>query len=127
MKILRHEIISSQATMGMAEGSEHSYVPTRPVDEMTKSALQPVKGLKIYAELIRNYKKLVIKNQAITNCQNSYGQEVSPFFNMGGTPTATDANYNREVYQVKYLGTQGQVQHNLTLIQAAHGPVIARR
>jgi len=27
---------------------------------------------------------------------------------------------------VKYLGTQGQVQHNLTLIQAAHGPVIAR-
>lgn len=60
------------------------------------------------------------------NVQNSYGQEVSPFFQMGGTPTATDAGYNRDLAIVKYLGTQGQVQHNLTLIQAAHGPVVAR-
>ncbi len=45
---------------------------------------------------------------------------------MGGTPQSTDANYEREVIQVKYLGTQAQVQHDLTLIQAAHGPVIAR-
>lgn len=60
------------------------------------------------------------------NLQNSYGNEVSPFFQMGGTPSATDAAYNREVAIVKYLGTQGQVQHNLTLIQAAHGPVVAR-
>lgn len=60
------------------------------------------------------------------NIQNSYGQEVSPFFQMGGTPFATDAEYNRDLAIVKYLGTQGQVQHNLTLIQAAHGPVVAR-
>jgi len=60
------------------------------------------------------------------NTQNSYGKETSPFFAMGGTPTQTDANYQRDVVQVKYLGTQGQVQHNLTLIQAAHGPVVAR-
>lgn len=60
------------------------------------------------------------------NIQNSYGQEVSPFFQMGGTPQATDAAYNRDLAIVKYLGTQGQVQHNLTLIQAAHGPVVAR-
>lgn len=57
------------------------------------------------------------------NVQNSYGQEVSPFFQMGSTPQATDASYNRDLAIVKYLGTQGQVQHNLTLIQAAHGPV----
>ena len=60
------------------------------------------------------------------NVQNSYGAEVSPFFQMGGVPTATDAQYNRDVYVVKYLGTQGSVEHNLTLIQAAHGPVVAR-
>lgn len=60
------------------------------------------------------------------NVQNSYGQEVSPFFQMGSTPQATDAGYNRDLAIVKYLGTQGQVQHNLTLIQAAHGPVVAR-
>jgi len=60
------------------------------------------------------------------NIQNSYGDEVSPFFAMGGNPTATDAGYNRDVYVVKYLGTQGSVEHNLTLIQAAHGPVVAR-
>jgi hypothetical protein len=60
------------------------------------------------------------------NVQNSYGQEVSPFFQMGSNPQATDAGYNRDVAIVKYLGVQGQVQHNLTLIQAAHGPVVAR-
>lgn len=60
------------------------------------------------------------------NVQNSYGAEVPAFFQMGSTPTATDAKYDRETAQVKYLGTQGQVQHNLTLIQAAHGPVVAR-
>lgn len=60
------------------------------------------------------------------NIQNRYGQEVPVFFQMGGTPTPTDAGYNRDVAIVKYLGTQGQVQHNLTLIQAAHGPVVAR-
>jgi hypothetical protein len=60
------------------------------------------------------------------NVQNSYGQEVPVFFQMGGTPTQTDADYNRDVAIVKYLGTYGQVTHNLTLIQAAHGPVVAR-
>lgn len=60
------------------------------------------------------------------NVQNSYGQEVPVFFQMGSTPSETDAQYARDVAIVKYLGTQGQVQHNLTLIQAAHGPVIAR-
>jgi hypothetical protein len=60
------------------------------------------------------------------NIQNSYGSEVSPFFQMGSTPQATDASYARDIAIVKYLGTQGQVQHNLTLIQAAHGPVVAR-
>lgn len=60
------------------------------------------------------------------NVQNSYGQEVSPFFQMGGTPQQTDAKYARDVAIVKYLGTHGQVEHNLTLIQAAHGPVVAR-
>lgn len=60
------------------------------------------------------------------NVQNSYGAEVPVFFQMGSTPSETDAQYARDVAIVKYLGTQGQVQHNLTLIQAAHGPVIAR-
>lgn len=61
------------------------------------------------------------KLPVITQRQNAYGAEVSPFFAMGGTPTATDAGYNRDTFQVKYLGTQGSVQHNLTLIQSAHG------
>lgn len=60
------------------------------------------------------------------NIQNSYGKEVSPFFQMGSVPQQTDASYNRDLAIVKYLGTYGQVQHNLTLIQAAHGPVVAR-
>jgi hypothetical protein len=58
--------------------------------------------------------------------QNSYGAETSPFFQMGSTPFQTDAGYNRDLAIVKYLGKHGSVKHNLTLIQAAHGPVVAR-
>lgn len=81
-------------------------------------------------ETIRLWKDL-IKDRAIQtvhefNIQAGYGAELSPFFAMGGTPTETDAIYNRDIAIVKYLGTMGQVQHNLTLIQAAHGPVVAR-
>ena len=61
------------------------------------------------------------------NVQNAYGEsDASPFFQMGSTPIETDAQYNRDVVQIKYLGTRGAVLHNLTLIQAAHGPVVAR-
>jgi len=81
-------------------------------------------------EHLKLWKDIVKEKQTQTvhefNIQNSYGQEVSPFFQMGSTPQGTDASYNREIAIVKYLGTYGQVQHNLTLIQAAHGPVVAR-
>ncbi|RLG45252.1 MAG: hypothetical protein DRN81_02410 [Thermoproteota archaeon] len=81
-------------------------------------------------EHLRLWKDIIKQKvgQTVTqfNVQNTYGAEVSPFFSMGGVPQATDADYNREVYIVKYMGTQGQVEHNLTLIQAAHGPVVAR-
>jgi len=75
--------------------------------------------------------KDIIKNDASNtvhefNVQNSYGQSTSPFFQMGGTPEGTDANYERDIVRVKYLGTQGAVQHDLTLVKAAHGPVVAR-
>lgn len=93
------------------------------LDRTLKLVTHGLEHLKLWKDII---KEKVVQTVSEYNVQNSYGQEVSPFFQMGGTPQSTDANYDREFIQVKYLGTQGQVQHNLTLIQAAHGPVIAR-
>lgn len=100
-----------------------SALSVEDLDRTLKLVTHGLEHLKLWKDIVKG--KIP---QAVTeyNVQNSYGQEVSPFFAMGGTPVATDANYDREVIQVKYLGTQGQVQHDLTMIQAAHGPVIAR-
>lgn len=93
------------------------------LDRTLKLVTHGLEHLRLWKDIL---KEKVTQTVHEYNVQNSYGQEVSPFFAMGGTPQSTDANYDREIVQVKYLGTQGQVQHNLTLIQAAHGPVVAR-
>lgn len=100
-----------------------SALAVEDLDRTLKLVTHGLEHLKLWKDII---KERVTQTVSEYNVQNSYGQEVSPFFDMGSTPQATDASYDREVIQVKYLGTQGQVQHNLTLIQAAHGPVIAR-
>lgn len=100
-----------------------SALAVEDLDRTLKLVTHGLEHLRLWKDIL---KEKVPQTVHEYNVQNSYGQEVSPFFNMGGTPVATDANYNREFIQVKYLGTQGQVQHNLTLIQAAHGPVVAR-
>lgn len=93
------------------------------LDRTLKIVTHSLEHLKLWKDIKRDP-----TTQTVTeyNVQNSYGQEVSPFFAMGDTPTATDANYERDYAQVKYLGTLGAVQHNLTLIQSAHGAVVAR-
>jgi hypothetical protein len=100
-----------------------SALAVEDLDRTLKLVTHGLEHLKLWKDII---KEKVVQTVHEYNVQNSYGAEVNPFFQMGGTPQSTDANYDREFIQVKYLGTQGQVQHNLTLIQAAHGPVIAR-
>lgn len=100
-----------------------SALAVEDLDRTLKLVTHGLEHLKLWKDIIKEKTAQTVQEY---NVQNSYGQEVSPFFAMGGTPTSTDANYEREIVQVKYLGTQGQVQHNLTMIQAAHGPVIAR-
>jgi hypothetical protein len=93
------------------------------LDRTLKLVTASLEDLVLWKDVI---KQKVMQTVGQYNVQNQYGNEVSPFFTMGSTPTSTDAGYNRDVFIVKYLGTQGSVQHNLTLIQAAHGPVVAR-
>jgi hypothetical protein len=100
-----------------------SALAVEDLDRTLKLVTNGLQHLKLWRDIL---KERVSQTVHEYNVQNSYGEEVNPFFSMGGTPVQTDANYDREVVQVKYLGTYGQVQHNLTLIQAAHGPVIAR-
>lgn len=116
-------IAQNYGTTAPGSLSGGSALAVEDLDRTLKLVTFGLEHLKLWKDII---KERVTQTVHEYNVQNSYGQEVSPFFNMGGTPQSTDANYEREFIQVKYLGTQGQVQHNLTLIQAAHGPVIAR-
>lgn len=93
------------------------------LDRTLKLVTHSMEHLRLWKDVL---KQKVTQTVHQFNVQNSYGSEVSPFFAMGGNPQGTDASYNRDVYIVKYLGTQGSVEHNLTLIQAAHGPAVAR-
>ena len=93
------------------------------LDRTLKLVTHGLEHLRLWKDIIKERVPQVVHEY---NIQNSYGDEVPVFFQMGGTPQATDAGYARDIIQVKYLGTQGAVLHNLTLIQAAHGPVVAR-
>lgn len=114
---------SEYATTLPGSLSQGAALAVEDLDRTLKLVTHGMEHLKLWKDII---KEKVTQTVHEFNIQNSYGAEVSPFFQMGGTPVQTDAGYNRDVAIVKYLGTQGSVQHNLTLIQAAHGPVVAR-
>lgn len=114
---------SEYATTLPGNLSQGAALAVEDLDRTLKLVTHGVDHLKLWKDII---KEKVSQTVHEYNIQNSYGDEVPVFFQMGGTPQSTDAGYNRDVAIVKYLGTQGQVQHNLTLIQAAHGPVVAR-
>lgn len=59
------------------------------------------------------------------NVQTSYGGESGPFVREGELPQTQDASYERKTALVKFLGTQGEVTHPMTLVKPAHGNVIA--
>lgn len=114
---------SQYATQTPGQLSGGAALAVEDLDRTLKLVTHSMEHLKLWKDVV---KERVVQTVHEFNVQNSYGQEVSPFFQMGSTPQETDASYQRNVAVVKYLGTQGQVQHNLTLIQAAHGPVVAR-
>ncbi|MCG3175412.1 MAG: hypothetical protein MOGMAGMI_00341 [Candidatus Omnitrophica bacterium] len=99
-----------------------SALSVEDLDRTLKLVTHGIEHLKLWKDIQKERASQTVSQY---NVQNSYGQEVNPFFQMGQVPTQTDSNRARDFIQVKYLGTQGHVLHDLTLIQAAHGPVIA--
>ena len=94
------------------------------LDRTLKLVTFGLEHLRLWKDILKERVPQVVHEY---NVQNAYGEsDASPFFQMGATPAETDAQYARDVVQIKYLGTKGAVLHNLTLIQAAHGPVVAR-
>ena len=94
------------------------------LDRTLKLVTFGLEHLRLWKDILKERVPQVVHEY---NVQNAYGEsDASPFFQMGNTPAETDAQYARDVVQIKYLGTKGAVLHNLTLIQAAHGPVVAR-
>lgn len=59
------------------------------------------------------------------NRLTDYGTDSGAFTNEGDLPESQDSTYERKTALVKYLGTQREVTHPMTLVRPAHGNVIA--
>ena len=116
--------LSGYATDAPGTFSGGNALAVEDLDRTLKLVTFGLEHLRLWKDILKERVPQVVHEY---NVQNAYGEsDVSPFFQMGATPLETDAQYNRDVVQIKYLGTKGAVLHNLTLIQAAHGPVVAR-
>lgn len=56
----------------------------------------------------------------------SYGSDGGGFIPEGQLPDTEDSQYQRQAAFVKFLGTTREVSHQMTLVNSAHGDVIAR-
>ena len=114
----------SYATQAPGDFRDGNALAVEDLDRTLKLVTFGLEHLRLWKDILKERVPQVVHEY---NVQNAYGDsEASPFFQMGNTPVETDAQYARDIVQIKYLGTKGAVLHNLTLIQAAHGPVVAR-
>ena len=61
------------------------------------------------------------------NQQESYGNDFfGPFVREGELPLANDSVYRRRTALVKFMGTTREITHPATLVQPAHGDLIAK-
>lgn len=111
---------AEQLPQNMEGGAVHQY---ESLDKTLRLVTYQMKNLKFWVDIPKDQAFNTVEEFDV---QNGYGNEASPFFNMGDAPASRDASYSRHVGKVKYIGTQRQVHHNLTLVRAAHGPVVAR-
>lgn len=111
---------AEQLPQQMTGGAVHQY---ESLDKTLRLITYEMKNLKFWPDMPKDQAYNTVEEFDV---QNSYGNNGTPFFNMGDAPVSKDANYSRHVAKVKYVGTQRQVHHNLTLVRAAHGPVVAR-
>lgn len=59
------------------------------------------------------------------NRLTDYGSDSGAFTNEGDLPESQDSTYERKTALVKFLGTQREVTHPMTLVRPAHGNAIA--
>ncbi len=81
------------------------------------------------AHHIRLWKKIP-KSSAFSTVEeynelSSYGGQAFPFTREAELPQATDTTYTRRTQFVKFLGTTREISHQMTLVNPAHGDVVA--
>lgn len=59
------------------------------------------------------------------NVIKAYGQQDTGFMSEGALPNSDDSTYERKYATVKYMGTVRSVSHQISLVNPAHGNVIA--
>lgn len=59
------------------------------------------------------------------NMLSKYGGRGGFFINEGGLPRSEDADYQRKVQYVKFMGTTREISHPMLLTRPAHGNVVA--
>ncbi len=97
------------------------------LDASLKSVTFGMKQLKLWPVMPKDKAYSTVEQY---NRQTSYGETSNGAFfdaDSGTAPAEHTAAYNRELQTVRYMGTTRIVAHPLTLVNAAHGPVIANQ
>ena len=95
--------------------------------ESLEATLRVVTYTQQHIQLWRDIPKLpAYSTSEEYNIQSAYGAVGAGIFTREGElPQAQDASYERRTALVKFMGTQREVTHPMTLVKPAHGNVIA--
>lgn len=93
------------------------------LDATLRTVTFGMQHLRLWKDIIKESTNQIVDQ---VNIQNGFGSQSSGFYSMGSNPEESTESFVRDVNIVKYIGARASVPLNLTMINAAHGPVIAR-
>ncbi len=125
-------LLKSLSTGGSTYGTSAPNTLTQGTSLMVESLDSSLKSVTFGMKQLRLW-PMIPKDKAYStveqyNRQTSYGETSNgAFFDADGgvAPSEHTAAYNRQMQTIRYMGTTRIVSHPLTLVNAAHGPVIA--
>lgn len=118
-------------SLGKALSAGHDNPPTTGGGALRVESLENTLKVVTYQQNHIRFWKDIPKLPAYSTVEeyvrlNAYGNNTGGFFPSGGLPEAEDTKYSRETELVKFLGTQREVTHPLSLVRTNVGDVVAK-
>lgn len=134
--VSREQLDSILKSLQTGNGTYGSSAPTaltngtammmESLDSSLKLVTFDMKHLKLWPLIAKDRAYSTVEQY---NRQTSYGESTNGAFfdaDAGTAPNEQTSAYNRQLQVVRYMGTTRVVSHPMTLVNVAHGPIIAK-